>query len=338
MNTAWHLAAAVVLAVCFTVARPASANSQVLILENLVLIDGTGDDARAVSALVVDDGRVVAIANAAAAYTVPDVEAARRVDLGGAVVIPGLIDTHVHVARFPDTRNAAAAILAQALRGGVTAVRDMGGDVRALNDLARAQASDEFLGPTVVASAVVGGPTLFADPRIARLGVGFPAGAAPWTRALTADLDLRLAVAEAKGAGAAGLKLYGDLPASLVVPLVAEARRQGLGTWAHATVFPARPGDLVSAASVRSRTRRIWCGRRWTRCPTATRRGRRRHGQRRRPTIRGSTVCSIAWRQTRCTWTPRCTSLPRWTPTRPTSRLPGRARQRAGPASDPVGA
>ncbi len=233
------------LVVCLSVVG--SAVADVLVLENLVLIDGTGGEARAVDALVVDDGRIAAIVPAGAGTSHTVDAAAERLDLGGAVVMPGLIDTHVHVARFPDTRVAAAAILAQALRGGVTSVRDMGGDVRALQDIARARASGEFVGPTVVASAVVGGPTLFADPRIARLGVGYPVGEAPWARAVTPTLDERLAVAEAKGAGAGGLKLYGDLARADAARMIAEARAQGLGTWAHATVFPARPGDLVDA-------------------------------------------------------------------------------------------
>jgi imidazolonepropionase-like amidohydrolase len=54
-------------------------------------------------------------------------------------------------------------------------------------------------------------------------------------------------VAEARGTGARGIKLYAALAADLLPPLVAEAHRQGLKVWAHATLLPARPHDLVSA-------------------------------------------------------------------------------------------
>lgn len=49
------------------------------------------------------------------------------------------------------------------------------------------------------------------------------------------------------GTGAGNVKVYGNLDAALATRLTAEARRQGLLTAAHATVFPARPGDLVAA-------------------------------------------------------------------------------------------
>jgi imidazolonepropionase-like amidohydrolase len=66
-------------------------------------------------------------------------------------------------------------------------------------------------------------------------------------QAITAATDLPLAVAEAKGTGATALKLYANLPASLVAAITAEAHRQGLRVWTHATIFPARPGDAVNA-------------------------------------------------------------------------------------------
>jgi imidazolonepropionase-like amidohydrolase len=66
-------------------------------------------------------------------------------------------------------------------------------------------------------------------------------------QAITAKTDIALAVAEAKGTGATGIKLYANLPAALVKAITAEAHRQGLRVWAHATVFPAKPSDLVDA-------------------------------------------------------------------------------------------
>jgi imidazolonepropionase-like amidohydrolase len=45
------------------------------------------------------------------------------------------------------------------------------------------------------------------------------------------------------------LKLYADLPGSTAGALVAEGHRQHLKVWGHATVYPARPGDLVNAGA-----------------------------------------------------------------------------------------
>jgi len=84
--------------------------------------------------LRVDDG--IVSETGARLATPPD---ARRVDLGGAYVLPGLIDCHVHVmastadlddlARWPVTYNAhhTARLLGQMLDRGFTTVRDMAG-------------------------------------------------------------------------------------------------------------------------------------------------------------------------------------------------------------------
>jgi imidazolonepropionase-like amidohydrolase len=74
-------------------------------------------------------------------------------------------------------------------------------------------------------------------------------GSAPWQRAVDATTDIRMAVAEAKGAGATGVKLYANLPAALVKEIAAEAHRQGLLVWAHGTIFPAKPSDVVAAGT-----------------------------------------------------------------------------------------
>jgi imidazolonepropionase-like amidohydrolase len=41
--------------------------------------------------------------------------------------------------------------------------------------------------------------------------------------------------------------VYAAVPAAVLRPLVAEAHRQGLKVWAHATLFPARPSEVVGA-------------------------------------------------------------------------------------------
>ena len=55
------------------------------------------------------------------------------------------------------------------------------------------------------------------------------------------------AIAEARGAGATSIKLYAALDGATVRRIGDEARRQHVRLIAHATVFPAKPGDLVAA-------------------------------------------------------------------------------------------
>jgi hypothetical protein len=173
-------------------------------------------------------------------------QGARTVRLNGRYMIPGLINSHVHVATLAIPREARA-YLRRELYSGVTMVRDMAGDVRLIAELKREASQDEIISPDVYYAALMAGESFFADPRTHDSSRGLEPGTAPWMRAITATTDLRQAVAEAKGTGATGIKLYADLPASLVAAITTEAHRQQMLVWAHAAIFPARPSDVVDA-------------------------------------------------------------------------------------------
>lgn len=236
------------LVACALLCLPLRAQAvEYLELKRFKLIDGTGASQRAVERLVIRDGKIAAIDGQG---ELPERESGARwisIDLDGAWVMPGLIDTHVHVARFPDTRHRAERILRSAVRGGVTGVRDLGGDARALADIERAMGAGEFVGPELRFSAMLGGPDIYRGGPTSQLASGRDPGGAAWARVATDTTDWRLALAEAKGAGVGNIKLYGDLDSSTARTIIAEAQRQQLQTSAHATLFPARPSDLVEA-------------------------------------------------------------------------------------------
>ncbi len=221
--------------------------AEILELRDFQLIDGTGAPTKAVQRLVAVNGTIVQIdANGSAPEPQPR-SRWTRIDLAGAWVIPGLIDTHVHIARFPDTHAKASEILNQAVRGGVTAVRDLGGDARTLAELDRAIAAGEFIAPDIIYSAMFGGEDIFVAGPIAQFATGRALGEAAWARRVDAASDLRLLVAEAKGSGARNLKLYGDLTPALAAELISQGRDLGMLSTAHATLFPAGPKALVDA-------------------------------------------------------------------------------------------
>ena len=218
-----------------------------LVLTHATLIDMTGAPPRAGTTLVIRDGRIAAIYPDGAQP--PPADATAR-DLNGEFVLPGLIDAHVHNATEPsssDRRSVVEARLQRAVRGGVVAVRDMGGDARALADLARAAAAGDIESPEIRYSAIMAGPDFFTDPRVLASSVGVPPGTAAWARALTDSTDLRQAIAEAKGTGATAIKMYADLGGGLAKRAAAEAKRQGLRVWAHFATFPAKPSEMVDA-------------------------------------------------------------------------------------------
>jgi hypothetical protein len=218
-----------------------------LVLTHATLIDGTGAAPRAGMTIVMDSGVIVQVAHDAEA-TIPEGAVLR--DASGMWVMPGLIDAHVHLATDPsgqDRRDRVERRLRNALHGGVVAVRDMAGDTRALSMLARDAEVGDIPSPTIRYAAVFAGPAFFTDPRVRATSAGVRIGTAPWARAITDTTNLQQAVAEARGTGASGIKLYAELSGPLATRIATEARRQHMMVWAHLTLFPARPGEVVAS-------------------------------------------------------------------------------------------
>lgn len=211
---------------------------------NVTVIDGTGTLPLTHRDILVEGERIVAVGMHASL----DAQAgdARRVDLSGRYVIPGLIDSHVHLAT-PPNRARAQAILRRQVYGGVTAVRDMADDLRAVAELARASLTGKIPAPDIYYAALMAGPPFFADPRVLSVSRGFTPGTAPWMQSVDARTDLRSAVTLARGTSATAIKIYADLPAKLVTAITAEAHRQHMLVWSHSAVFPARPSDVAAA-------------------------------------------------------------------------------------------
>jgi len=210
------------------------------------LIDGTGAPARAGQDILVAGERIVAVGPHGSLGE--QAAGARAVDLAGRYVIPGLIDTHVHLAT-PPNRDRALAILRRQLYGGVTAVRDMADDLRAVGELARASLVGEIAGPDIYYAALMAGTPFFADPRVLAVSRGFAPGTAPWMQAIDARTDMRTAVTLARGTSASAIKVYADLTPDLIRAITAEAHRQHIMIWAHSAVFPTRPADVIDAGA-----------------------------------------------------------------------------------------
>ncbi len=207
------------------------------------LIDGTGAPPRAHMSILVRGERIVAVAPTT---NLPAPAGATVIDAHGLFVLPGLINTHEHLAT-PPNRSFAEAMMKKDLYGGVTAVRDMADDLRQVADLTRASRVGEIPGPDIYYAALMAGPEFFKDPRTQAVTMGATPGQTPWMRAVGPDTDLRQAIAEAKGTGATAIKIYADLPGPTVAAITAEAHRQGLMVWAHAAVFPSTPVQGIEA-------------------------------------------------------------------------------------------
>jgi imidazolonepropionase-like amidohydrolase len=168
----------------------------------------------------------------------------------GKYLLPGLIDAHVHVATDPsgvDNREHTLYVMKRMLYCGVTSVRDMAGDARTLASLSRDALTGDIISPGIYYSALMAGPVFFSDPRTGAASKGAASGKMPYMLAVTDSTNFMLAIAEAKGTGATGIKLYANLSAPLVNKIVAEADKQKVIVWGHAWLQNAKPSDLVKA-------------------------------------------------------------------------------------------
>ncbi|RZI61334.1 MAG: hydrolase [Zymomonas sp.] len=219
--------------------------AEIVLYRHATLIDGTGGPSRGDMDVLVVGERIEAVFPDTGPHPELD-QTAKVVDLSGRFILPGLIDAHVHLATPPNRRKAEA-VMRRNLYGGVTTVRDMADDLRAVGDLARASLVGEIAGPDIYYAALMAGPAFFTDQRTAMTTAGYTPGHVPWMQAVDNSSDLPLAVAQSRGTFASAIKLYAALPADLTGRITAEAHRQHMLVWAHATLYPARPSEVVAA-------------------------------------------------------------------------------------------
>lgn len=223
---------------------PASSPAAI-IYRGATLIDGTGGPGVPGMAVVTRGDRIEAVVPVAR-LTAAQLRGATIVDLAGRYVLPGLIDSHQHLATPPD-RARAEALMRRDLYSGITATRIMADDLRAIAELARAAFVAEIPSPDLYFAALFAGPSFFDDPRTLAVSAGVKPGAGAWMQAIDDATDLPLAVARARGTGATAIKIYANLAAPLIERITREAHRQGMKVWAHGMVFPTEPAAVIAS-------------------------------------------------------------------------------------------
>ncbi len=216
---------------------------QWLIINNVNVIDGTGSKSKLKKKLYIHNERFVKSNRSKTGDIVS------YLDLNNRTIIPGLIDGHVHMSGGNNYIQKAKTRFNRLVSGGVIGVRDMAGDTRSLNGLSRAVIDGDFDGPLVRYAAIFGGKGFFKDKRVIHGSRGYVPGSAPWGQEITSVTNIPLAIAKAKGTGSTAVKLYANLNKQLVNQLTLEAHAQQMKVWTHATIFPAKPSDIVDAGS-----------------------------------------------------------------------------------------
>lgn len=210
------------------------------------LLDGTGTPVAEAAAVLVEDGRIARVG--AASDAIP--EGARVVDLGGRMLLPGLIDAHVHLKHEPRppaagaepvwpgaSKHFVAAGLCELLRMGFTTVRDVGSYGDDVVEARQAMRYGAFRGPRVLTCGRIVSPT-------APGGRFFPG----MYREADGPDDVRRAVREQLRRGADFIKIMSTGARSVeledpdppqvtpteIAALVEEAHRLGYRVAAHA--------------------------------------------------------------------------------------------------------
>ncbi|MDR6843446.1 amidohydrolase family protein [Flavobacterium granuli] len=167
-------------------------------------------------------------------------------------VVPGLIDAHVHFATDPteERRDNAEKILKEMLLTGITSVRDMAGDSRALSSLSRNALVGDIVAPNIYYSSLMAGTKFFSDKRTIATAQGGVSGKMPYMKAIDDNSNIELEVAQAKGTGAQGIKLYASLTKEQVRKIVAEAKKQAIPVWSHGSLIPALPSEVITSGVI----------------------------------------------------------------------------------------
>jgi imidazolonepropionase-like amidohydrolase len=211
-----------------------------ILLQNANLIDGNGTEIKEHVNILVSNGRIKEIYPF---VKYQEFDNTKVMDLEGKYVIPGLIEAHSHLCKFPESD------LTKALGFGITSIRDMAGDGSYLLEVKQAIEDEELLGPDIYFSAVMAGPSFIKTDVRARISTpsNYVLGEAPWMRLVCESSNFEKVISDAKDCGATGLKLYADLSKETVKALTEEAHKKGLKVWSHAYISPANVLEVAAS-------------------------------------------------------------------------------------------
>tara|TARA_R110002051_G_scaffold91205_3_gene160331 strand:+ start:93034 stop:94335 length:1302 start_codon:yes stop_codon:yes gene_type:complete len=232
------------LLLCIFTSLGLAQNSQTHAIIGVDIFNGNSDDLTDMT-LLIEEGIIKDIFKTGS-KTISD--SVNRLEYPGYYVIPGLIDTHVHMGMkgLSKSPEASRKEFKKWLYSGVTAVRDMGGDGRKLAQENQLIKENKQPGPDLYFSATVGSSDMIAkDMRLKRVTQGIGIANAAYVLEAKDDMDIQKNVTMAVNSEVTGLKFYAGINAKLIKAITAEGHSQGLKSWAHFTVFPDRPLEVV---------------------------------------------------------------------------------------------
>src|SRR5512143_33096 len=170
------------------------------------LIDATGAAAVPDSAVVIEKGRIVA-AGSRRSVAIP--EGARRIEISGKTILPGLWDMHAH---FEQVEWGPLYLAA-----GVTTVRDCGNELDFIRSVRDTIETGRGLGPSILLACFVDGE----------------GPAAIGTARLRDESEIPKLIQTDRDARCSQVKIYSSLPPKLIAPLARAAHAAGMSVTGH---------------------------------------------------------------------------------------------------------
>jgi imidazolonepropionase-like amidohydrolase len=131
-------------AICFFgCSKPAGS---ILAVTHVTVIDATGASARPDMTVLIND-RKIAVVDGFSSVSIP--RNAQIIDASGKFLIPGLVDSHVHLTAAGEPSGSREFFLPLLLANGITTVRDMGGYLESLVPLRRDIRQGRRFGPEI---------------------------------------------------------------------------------------------------------------------------------------------------------------------------------------------
>jgi imidazolonepropionase-like amidohydrolase len=202
-------------------AVPRTAPPRPVVLDNVRVIDGSGDTPIERGRIVIQDDRIAGV-GPGDRVTAP--AEADRIDLAGRTVVPGLIDLHFHIENDPR-------LALRQLSHGVTAFRDPGQWDEKFVELRRLIAADHLPGPRIFTT----GPHIDGD------HPAYPADSVvardPEEARRAAELSIQR--------GASAIKIYFRLPFASARAVIDVCEARHVPCTAHLEILDAR--ELIAA-------------------------------------------------------------------------------------------
>jgi imidazolonepropionase-like amidohydrolase len=191
-------------------------NAKLLAIVHVTLLDGTGRPPLMDQTVLISGERITKVGPSKSLRFPRETSV---VDATGKFLLPGLWDMHVHVAGISaDPKWSGDTLLPLLIASGITGIRDMGGDLDALNNWKREIAAGTRIGPHIIAS----GPFLLGRGR-----------KSPEQYPVKNAEDARAAVRDLKQRGADFVKII-SLPSPAAFWAVAdEAKKQNISFAGH---------------------------------------------------------------------------------------------------------